>query len=515
MDKKFSFYLQKNNKLFKSNILVVCYNADDEEKKKYGLTSNNILLFLRSPLFEHLDGKSVNYKSLIHDAFSKSETVIRIQSECLLGVYGDSHCDCEEQRLNVIGQLINYESSLLIYLPQEAQGWGLFYKLKELELQVSGRLPDGSYIGHKDRDSAQKVLLNTEDFEDKRNYQIVYDIFAYFGIEKNKFYMITDSERKIQQLENIGLDIKKCDTNFSNKITKDNVSEYLVKILNCTHEYSEDIIEKILKVISERENNERTLSAIISIADKIKNDPTYNLDEATKNKIMQTYNDIICGEEKKYILADKKNIKVQNNFSCKVDSTIFKSLNNIYGFNIFDRISLENMYYFNNKLTKESVKVKMSEILDSVNSKCKMFKGQKYAELTIVDENKQKIVQEEVTASKLGAFFENSNYDYVKRVEMITIISEDVLDGVNIYIKRLPKIDNRVMNIYGKKEDIKILLDKLIADNKNALLNLITDNELEAQNFSNYNLKFADIQSIIEEETSIYELTKGDSYNGV
>lgn len=34
---------------------------------------------------------------------------------------------------------------------------------------------------------------------------------------------------------------------------------------------------------------------------------------------------------------------------------------------------------------------------------------------------------------------------------MITFISENELDGVNVYIKRMPNIENHIMDVYGKK----------------------------------------------------------------
>lgn len=47
------------------------------------------------------------------------------------------------------------------------------------------------------------------------------------------------------------------------------------------------------------------------------------------------------------------------------------------------------------------------------------------------------------------------------------------------------------------------------------MLNVVNDKELEKQNFSNYNLRFADLNSIIEEETNMYTLTKEEEKDGV
>ena len=137
MNDKYSFYYQENNTLFKDNILVVCYTASAQEIKKYSLTSNNIVLFLKSSKMKEMvkDG-TVNYPKIIPKLFNK-EILFRIQSECLLGMYGDSHCDCETQKQEFI-KLLESNEGIFVHIPQEAQGWGLFDKCKQLQLQVNG-----------------------------------------------------------------------------------------------------------------------------------------------------------------------------------------------------------------------------------------------------------------------------------------------------------------------------------------------------------------------------------------
>lgn len=82
---------------------------------------------------------------------------------------------------------------------------------------------------------------------------------------------------------------------------------------------------------------------------------------------------------------------------------------------------------------------------------------------------KTQILQTEISLSKLRSYFENFNYDCVKRVEIITKISERQVPGINIYIKKIPNIESHIMDVYGKKEDIKIydLLNK--GDNENGI----------------------------------------------
>ncbi len=511
----FSFYLQNNNTLFNSDILTVCYMADEEEVKKYGLTSPNIVLFIKNDKISEIkSGSDCDYYSEIKKMFADKKIVLRIQSECFLGMYGDSHCDCESQRIDAI-KLISQEGGIFVHLPQEAQGWGLHYKLKELELQVSGRTQNGEYVGKKDRDSAQKMLLDVHNFRDNRSYEIVSEIFKKLGIDKNTFLVITDSDKKVSSLNKTEIKFIKYSDDISAKINADNVSEYLIKIYNLTHNFDDEIIDLIIKIIEERKYNERTLLTFVNIIDKIRSDSTYQLDEKIKKKFLDLYENIICGEEKRYIVGDEKYVKLQNNFSCKVDSSIFKTLCKIYGKNIFDRISLEKIYYFQNIETGESVRVRSSRILDNIEDICCMFNGQFYIEQSTYCDKKRKIVQKEISASSLRAYFENPDYIYQKRVEMVTIISEGVIPGLNIYIKRIPNIENRVIDIFGKSENIRNLINMIVECNNRTLLNVINDRALSEQNFSQYNLRFADLNSVIGEEMDMYALTKESGKDGI
>jgi len=305
MNSKISFYLEKNNTLFKSDILVVCYKANQDEIEQYNLTSELIILFIKHKNIKHsVTKKDINYINLLGDAFKNESIPLRIQCECLLGMYGDSHCDCEEQRLKAI-DLISKNNGIYIHMPQEAQGWGLSYKLKELELQLSGRTQDGTFIGIKNRDDAQKILLGNKNFVDNRNYKIIFDIIKKLKLEKNNFVLMSDSTKKIKELQSTGLNILSYDEYKDKVINEDNLSEYLIKILNNTHEFPQETLDKILDKITNRQYNERTLSTLVKIVNKIKTDEDYHLDKLSKEKIMNAYNNIICGEEKKYFVGEE------------------------------------------------------------------------------------------------------------------------------------------------------------------------------------------------------------------
>lgn len=506
MYSKFSFYLEQENNLFGGRVLAVCYKADFDEIKEFGLTSENVLFLIKNKGLDNIHSKNnIDYFDEIKRMFHKKNIFLRIQSECLLGIYGDSHCDCESQRLDAI-KLLSQNDGIFVHMPQEGQGWGLHYKLKELELQVSGHNENGEYIGEKNRDDAQKILIGNIKFNDFRGYGIIAKILKFLDLNREQFILISESEKKISTLREFNLNITKLSDYSEKNINSENISEYLIKILNGTHTYDKTTIDKLSELIIERKYNGRTLSTLTKIVDKIKTDKSYNISPKLKEKLLDAYDKIICGDEKRYIVDDSV-IKLQNNFSCKVNSSVFKAIQNLYGKNVFDRISLEKMYYFENKTKNESIRVRTSRVLNTIGDKCIFIKGQIHVEQKTFNSERTQIFQDEISLSKLRSFFENNNYDYVKRVEMITMISEKQLPGINIYIKKLPTIENRIMDVYGKKENIQKFINDLAHSlSRNVLNEVVSNSDYEDENFTDYNLRFADLDAAINEELATYEL---------
>ncbi|WP_430884433.1 hypothetical protein [Fusibacter sp. JL216-2] len=501
-----TYYLQSKNKLFGRDVLSICYKVSRDDIEKYGLTSDSIVVFMCSDVIDEvLKSQQVNYSDVIAKSFLNRRVLLRVQSECFLGVYGDSHCDCDVQRAEA-AKLVGGNDGIFIHMPQEAQGWGLHYKLSELELQVSGRMPDGNFVGCMNRDEAQKKLTNSHKFSDKRSYDVIEYILKDLNLIDHEVLLLTDSSSKINALRERGVNAVRYSAEMVPEVTEENIAEYLIKIDNRTHDFDIETIDKIFRIIRDRRYNDRALSVLCEIVSKLKNDEAYCLDETLSEKIISTYNEIICGEEKKYIIYSEKNIKIQKNFSCKVTSMIFKALVSIYGHNIFDRVSEEKIYYFKNKKNGEMTRVRTSKILDTVEDKCDFFKGQIFAEESGVQYSS--VVQKEITVSKLNSYFENSDFDYVKRVEMITMVAEGTLSGINLYIKRIPKLENHIMDIYGDGIEIRHLIDKLVGKYHGTLLSHVTDEELASSNFSEYNLRFSNLDCVIKEAMNNFKLTK-------
>ena len=509
MSNKYSFYYQENNKLFNGNVLVICYRASSEEIKEYSLTSDNIVMFMKSSIMDKLiKENNVNYLEIIPKLFGQ-EILFRIQSECLLGMYGDSHCDCEQQKQDFI-KLLKDNDGIFVHIPQEAQGWGLFYKCKELEIQVNGRNPNGEFIGKLNRDNAQRYLVKNDKFEDKRGYELIYKILKDLKIQNKKYIVYTESENKINNLINSGLNAIKYSEYIIENITIENASEYLIKILNETHKYSKDIIDNLCEIIKGRKYNDRTLNTLIDIVNRINNDKKFNIDNYTKKSIIEAYNEIICGEERNYILKYSSIQKKQNKFTCEVNPLIFKQLKKINGKNIFDRICFEQMHYFLNITNLDIKKIRTSKVLDINNNQSAFFIGQIYNVERLISNEKKNIVEDTTSGSKIKTMFENSDYEYVKYQEMITFISEDEIPGVNVYIKRIPNRQNYVMDVYGKKEFIHKFIEKLTNQKVLALLSFVNNIKLEDDNYSDYNLRFSDLDLVIKEELDNFKEMKGE-----
>lgn len=117
-----------------------------------------------------------------------------------------------------------------------------------------------------------------------------------------------------------------------------------------------------MDIIKSRKYNERTINTFLKIIEKIDTN-NINLSTETKKMFMDTYNSIICGVEKVYNFVDTKLIKVQNKFSCKVNNRIFGVLKLVFNENIFNRISFEQSYMFENEKDNYYVRIRDSKVI--------------------------------------------------------------------------------------------------------------------------------------------------------
>lgn len=150
------YHMEQN--AFLDNCLCVVYSPQLEEMEADHLQTPFVLMLIKS----RLDISMVRTLAQLQTStvFDSSLAIpLRLASECLFGVFGDSHCDCESQRIASLREIDRVGQGLYVHLPQEAQGNGLFYKAQELQLQVAGIDPLGRQLGPQSVIDAAQYLL--------------------------------------------------------------------------------------------------------------------------------------------------------------------------------------------------------------------------------------------------------------------------------------------------------------------------------------------------------------------
>lgn len=265
----YRFYLQEKNKYLSSCITVV-YLATEEEIKIDALTSQNIVLYIKSPKLKHYGGKDINFIDFFSDVlFNESFPIfLRVASECMFGIFGDSHCDCESQRISSLNAINQVGQGIYIHLPHEAQGRGLFYKAEELALQVSGHDKTGKYVGEKNVLSASQTILGNDCKLDIRNYNCIKNILTDLGLNKYSYTFLTSNPEKVRIISTeLGIDIcRSYDVN--REITIDNLSEILSKMYE---KYLSVTDEELKKCILAVENASSIPTRVYTISELIAN----------------------------------------------------------------------------------------------------------------------------------------------------------------------------------------------------------------------------------------------------
>ena len=271
MDKNnFSFYFMKNNE-YLGDCFVIVYKATAQEIFEDSLTGDHILFLVKF-------GKPVDTEKIDLDYFNfinvnnfdlDKPILLRIGSECLFGTYGDSHCDCEQQRINAL-KAINYNGQgVYVHMPQEGQGRGLHYKASELELQVSGRNPEGKYIGEKSINEAYELLLGHDVILDIRSLKIIKYIFSTLGLDKLPYVLVTSNPNKVGELAGDLEIIVQGVADVNREITIDNISEYLSKLY---HKNQDINAEEMLKITDLLKSVNDIPMRIVNISAFIKED---------------------------------------------------------------------------------------------------------------------------------------------------------------------------------------------------------------------------------------------------
>jgi 3,4-dihydroxy 2-butanone 4-phosphate synthase / GTP cyclohydrolase II len=179
------------------------------EKNQTNLYQNPTENYIKTPVI-NLPTASGNFKMVVYKDLNMSEefTVIfkddepleegktlkvRLHSSCLTGdIFGSRRCDCGDQLKIALDYIEREGNGMVIYLPQEGRGIGLFNKIKAYQLQDQGL----------DTIEANLAL----GFEgDMRNYDFASIILKDMGIKE--IQLMTNNSDKIVQLENNGITV--------------------------------------------------------------------------------------------------------------------------------------------------------------------------------------------------------------------------------------------------------------------------------------------------------------------
>jgi 3,4-dihydroxy 2-butanone 4-phosphate synthase / GTP cyclohydrolase II len=119
--------------------------------------------------------------------------LLRLHSSCLTGdIFGSQRCDCGEQLHNTLRLIDTVGSGVVIYLPHEGRGIGLFSKIQAYKLQEEGI------------DTVQ-ANLDLGFGEDERDFSFVETILHDMHIDKVR--LITNNPLKIETLRLLDIDV--------------------------------------------------------------------------------------------------------------------------------------------------------------------------------------------------------------------------------------------------------------------------------------------------------------------
>ena len=181
----------------------------------------NIKVYKRNEVYNDENYNSINnWDAIVLYSKVKSNMMpLRVHDQCITSeIFGSLRCDCKEQ-LHESMKLIK-DTGMIIYLPNEGRGIGLFNKMLTYKLQDEG---EDTFT------SAEKLNLPIEN----RDYSIVPKILEDFDIKSVN--LITNNKYKIKQLERKYITIKSI-IPLNSTINKHNE-----KYLNTKYNYPYDI----------------------------------------------------------------------------------------------------------------------------------------------------------------------------------------------------------------------------------------------------------------------------------
>lgn len=228
MDAAYALYRMEGNR-FLRECLGIVFRPSEQEITKDSLQSPFVLVVLKT--LQDLSPIRTSADLAAYELFDTERPILlRIGSECLLGMFGDSHCNCESERTASLREIDRVGQGIYVHLPQEAQGQGLFYKAQELHLQVSGITPSGQDLGRMSIAQASRHLLGPDATLDRRDYTSLAHLFLELGLRRYRYNLLTESPAKATFVQRVlGVSIDSLQTT-KGLITIENAGEYLAKL---------------------------------------------------------------------------------------------------------------------------------------------------------------------------------------------------------------------------------------------------------------------------------------------
>lgn len=491
----------KNNS-YLGDCLCVTYSPTDKEVDTDHLLSKHILVIVKSKI--NLDSfKTIEDIKKNKIFINNKPVLLRISSECLLGYLGDTHCDCESQRISSLREIHRHGEGIFIYLPQEGQGNGLFYKTKELELQVNGFSPSGKFIGQKSIIDAASILLGSSRLLDKRRYTSLMSVINGLGFKKYIFSLLSDNPDKKKYLENyLGVKISSIHK-AGTLITVDNIGEYLSKLYSKNFILSNEELNEIHNLINlNKEIPERAISVLRFIREDIKLGKKFN----TNNELLNRLINLLDTKIKKQSIQDLGLFKdseayKEYHIELKIDSI---NLSKLFKAGILlndESLHYEENYFYNlpyfPSIPCRTLKIrkifKLNELRHSISSELiyKIPIRDRFNLIKCV-----KIYQEDIINLIDMALKENS----VHFVPVLTHAIKGKHKDLKILVKRYSK-DLRVLSLMGNKNIVRSLISEIKKISNIKEVNSLSDLSCPDDKFC----KEFDYEKLVVEEIALFK----------
>ncbi len=243
------FYSNSNRYIKTSQVIYGVASIKNFTPSIDGFTRGDIFFLVKSRLFRPELLVNNNILSLLLNILPEDSSILlRLASECFLGWFGDTHCDCESQKNNVLDFFNDIDYGLYIHLPQEGKGWGLINKIPELHLQINGMDQEGNFLGQLSQPEAANLVYGGGD---RRSFYYLKLLLEELGLTNRKFKLISNNKNKVALFKKtLGLKTLELYTNIPKQFNLENLGEYIYKLYEKNQILDKNEIEQVKFLIS-------------------------------------------------------------------------------------------------------------------------------------------------------------------------------------------------------------------------------------------------------------------------